>query len=59
MFSGLDNSFSGVGHDRADFTGTNYSQAVLSGQSHGQMVNQDFKTSLFTYNEIGTFGNIG
>ncbi len=59
VFSGLDNSFSGVGYDHADFTGSNYSQAVLSGQSHGQMVNQYFKTSLFTYNAIGRFGDAG
>jgi hypothetical protein len=59
MYSGLDNSFSGIGEDHADFTGSNYSQAVLGGQSHGQMVNQYFKTSLFTTNAIGTFGDAG
>ena len=59
VFSGLDNSFSGVGQDHASFTGTSYSQAVLTGQSHGQEVNQYFKTSLFTYNAIGTFGDTG
>jgi hypothetical protein len=59
VFSGLDNSFCGVGEDRADFTGANYRQAVLSGQSHAQMINQYFKTSLFTANAIGTFGDAG
>jgi hypothetical protein len=58
VFSGLDNSFSGVGQDRADFTGTSYSQAKLSGLSHGQEVSHFFNTSLFTYNAIGTFGNM-
>lgn len=59
VLSGLDNSFSGVGNDRADFVGAKYSQAVLTGQSHGQMVKEYFKTSLFTFNKIGTFGDIG
>ena len=55
--SGVDNSFSGVGNDRADFTGSNISQAILGDRSHGQMVNQYFNTSLFTVNAIGTYGN--
>ena len=59
VYSGLDNSFSGVGNDRGNFTGTSYSQAIVSGQSHGREVNQYFKTSLFTVNAIGTFGNMG
>jgi hypothetical protein len=57
--SGVDNSLSAVGGDRADFIGTDLDQARLSGQSHGQMVNQYFNTALFTVNALGTFGNSG
>ena len=57
IYSGVDNSFSGVGSDRADFTGSNISQAVLGDRSHAQMVNQYFNTSLFTVNAVGTYGN--
>jgi hypothetical protein len=60
VYSGVDNSFSGEFEDRADFTGTNISQAQLSSsRSHGQMVQEWFNTSLFQPNAIGTFGNIG
>jgi hypothetical protein len=57
VYSGVDNSFSAVGSDRADFTGSNINQAILGDRSHGQMVNQYFNTSLFTVNAIGTYGN--
>ena len=57
VYSGVDNSFSGVGSDRADFKGSNISQANLGDRSHSQMVNQYFNTSLFTVNAIGTYGN--
>jgi len=57
VYSGVDNSFTGVGSDRADFTGSNISQAIFGDRSHSQMVNQYFDTSLFTVNAIGTFGN--
>ena len=59
VFSGLDNSFSGVGSDRADFTGTSLSQARLSGLSHAQEIQKFFATSLFAPNAIGSFGNSG
>jgi hypothetical protein len=59
VFSGVDNSFSAIYEDRADFTGQKYSQAMISGQSHGQMVNQYFNPSHFTYNAVGTFGDAG
>jgi hypothetical protein len=45
-----------VGNDRADFTGSNISQAILGDRSHGQMVNQYFDASLFTVNAVGTYG---
>jgi hypothetical protein len=58
IYSGVDNSFTGIGYDRAQFTGTNIQQAVLGDRSHGQMVQQYFNTSLFTVNPVGTFGNM-
>ena len=57
VYSGVNNSFTGVGNDRADFTGLNISQAILGDRSHGQMRERYFNTSLFTANAIGTFGN--
>ncbi len=60
VFSGVDNSFSGVGADRADFTGTNLSQAKLDpNRSHRELVNEYFNTSVFAPNAVGTFGNTG
>jgi hypothetical protein len=60
VYSGVDNSLSGIYEDRADFTGTNIHQAELgSGRSHAQMVQEWFNTSLFQPNVIGTFGNTG
>ncbi len=60
IFSGYDNSFSGIGADRADFSGTDLHAAQLSsGRSHGQQINEWFDTSLFGPNAIGTFGNTG
>ena len=41
VYSGVDNSFSGVGSDRP----------------HGKLVNQYFDTALLTTNAIGTDGN--
>jgi hypothetical protein len=58
--SGADNSFSGVGADRADFTGSKLSEAVLNpNRSHSQLVNEYFNTSLFAVNAVGTFGDTG
>ncbi len=60
VYSGVDNSFSGVGADRADFTGTSLSQARLDpNRSHSQLVNEYFNTSVFAPNAVGTFGNTG
>ena len=57
MTSGLDNSFSGVSRDRADFLG---GDPMFSGsRSHAQMITQYFDTSKFVPNAIGTFGNSG
>jgi hypothetical protein len=55
--SGQDNSFSGVGSDRADYLG---GDAKLSGDRPlGQKLLQWFDTSRFTVNRPGTFGNSG
>ncbi|MGH9632560.1 MAG: TonB-dependent receptor domain-containing protein [Bryobacteraceae bacterium] len=55
--SGLDNSFTGVGRDRADFLG---GEAQLSyDRPHGEMIAMWFDTSRFTVNAPGTFGNSG
>ncbi|PYV92856.1 MAG: hypothetical protein DMG05_03310 [Acidobacteria bacterium] len=60
IYSGLDNSFSGVGLDRADFVGSDIHAAQLdSGRPHGQLISEFFDTSLFVPNAIGTFGNTG
>lgn len=55
--SGVDNSFSGVGLDRADFLGGNPS--LDPSRSHGQLIAQYFNTSLFARNAVGTFGTSG
>jgi hypothetical protein len=58
--SGIDNSLTGVGRDRADFVGTDLHAAEVGyGESHGQQVRQFFNTGLFTRNAVGTFGNAG
>src|SRR4029077_13148876 len=58
--SGRDNSLSGIGRDRPDFTGSDIHQAVLdSGRSHGELISEFFDTSLFTQNAVGTYGNTG
>jgi hypothetical protein len=55
--SGFDNSFSGVGRDRADFLG---GQAQLGfDRSHADMIAQWFDTSKFVANAPGTFGSSG
>lgn len=55
--SGRDNSFTGVGRDRADFLG---GDPRLSGdRPHGEMILKYFDTSKFVQNAVGTFGNSG
>ena len=56
--SGVDNSFSGVNGDRADYLGGGSAQLSYS-RSHGEEVLQWFDTSKFTANALGTFGNSG
>jgi Carboxypeptidase regulatory-like domain/TonB dependent receptor-like, beta-barrel len=55
--SGRDNSFTGIGRDRADFLGGDAD--LGSGRPHGEMVARYFDTSKFVVNAIGTFGNSG
>lgn len=55
--SGVDNSFTGIGRDRADYIG---GPAQLSyGRSHADMIAMWFDTSRFAVNAPGTFGNLG
>ena len=53
--SGRDNSFTGIGRDRADFLGGDAD--LGSDRPHGDMVARYFDTSKFVANAIGTFGN--
>ncbi|HXH49177.1 MAG TPA: carboxypeptidase regulatory-like domain-containing protein [Terriglobia bacterium] len=60
IYSGSDNSFSGIGVDRADFTGTSLSQAKLDpNRSHGELIQEYFNPAFFVPNADGTFGNTG
>jgi Carboxypeptidase regulatory-like domain/TonB-dependent Receptor Plug Domain len=60
VFSGVDNSGSGIGADRADLLGPSVGSAVLStGRSHRAQVNEWFDTAAFGVNAIGTYGNTG
>jgi len=60
IMSGLDNSFTGDYSDRADFLGTEISQARLSpGRPHAQQIREYFNTALFGPNAVGTFGDSG
>lgn len=59
VYSNADNSFSGIGEDRADLAGSLGSAVLSSGRSHAQLVNQWFNTADFTANQPGTFGNSG
>lgn len=57
IVSGVDNSFTGVGRDRADYLG---GPAQLSyGRSHADMIARWFDISQFVVNAPGTFGNSG
>jgi hypothetical protein len=55
--SGVDNSFSGIGADRADYVGGKAS--LDPDRPHGQMIAQYFNTAAFVRNTVGTFGNEG
>lgn len=51
--SGIDNSLSGIGSDRADITGN---PSLPGDRSKGQMLQQWFNTQAFTTNALGTYG---
>ena len=57
IMSGRDNSFSGVGADRADYIGGN--ATLPTGRSHGQLIAEYFNVAAFVPNAVGTFGNSG
>lgn len=60
IFSGVDNSLSGMLGDRADLAVANVQQAVLgSGRSHAAEVQEWFNTNAFVPNAMGTFGDTG
>lgn len=54
VLSGVDNSTSGIGKDRADLIGN---PKLSSGRSHAQKANEYFNTAAFTANALGTFGD--
>lgn len=57
VFSNVDNSFSGIFSDRADYIGGPAS--LDSGRPHGALIQEFFNVSAFVPNAIGTFGNSG
>ncbi len=54
LTSGRDNSFSGMGLDRADITAN---PALSSDRPAGQLIRQYFNTTLVQANAVGTYGN--
>lgn len=57
VYSGVDNSFTGINSDHADYLGP--TSPWLHGLSHAQEVQRFFNTSVFTVNQVGTFGDSG
>ena len=53
VFSGKDNSFSGINADHANVIGN---PLLDTGRPHGQLVAKYFNTSAFVTNPVGTFG---
>ena len=54
VLSGVDNSFTGIALDHANYQGGPV--ALSTGRSHAAMVSKFFDTSQFTPNPVGTFG---
>ncbi len=54
VLSGVDNSTSGIGKDRADLVGN---PTIAGSRSHAQKVNAFFNVSAFRANALGTFGD--
>jgi hypothetical protein len=60
IFSGADNSLSGMLGDRADLAVSSVQQSILGGgRSHAAQVAEWFNTSAFQQNATGTFGDTG
>jgi len=60
IVSGVDNSFSGIGADRADLVNvSNIKEAKVSHRPHPGVIGQWFNPNDFTVNAVGTFGNTG
>jgi hypothetical protein len=57
--SGVDNSFTGVGSDHADYVGNGQSAQLSTSRPVAQQITQWFNTSVFTTNAVGTFGTAG
>ena len=58
IYSGVDNSLTGVGMDYADFV-PGVSPKLSTSRPHGQLVQEYFNTAAFQQNATGTFGNSG
>jgi hypothetical protein len=56
VYSDVDNSFSGIGSDRADLIGNPY---LPGGRSRGAQIAEWLNTAAFAENTPGTFGNVG
>jgi hypothetical protein len=59
LFSGADNSESGILGDRADLAVSSIQQAILPSRSHAAEVAEWFNTAAFKQNAPLTFGNTG
>ena len=59
IFSGVDNSFSAIGADRADLTVADIRMAYIGKLPHPGVQGQWFDPTAFTANAVGTFGNSG
>jgi hypothetical protein len=59
ILSGVNNSFSGIGYDRANFVGTSLSQAILPLRTNGKPYFQYLNPAYFVPNAVGTFGDTG
>ncbi len=60
IMSGVDNSFSGIGADRADLVNvSNIKQTITGHRPHPGVVGQWFNPNDFTANAVGTFGDTG
>jgi len=57
IFSNVDNSYSGVGSDRADYYGGNV--MLDTHRPHSELIAEYFNVPAFDLNAVGTFGNSG